>query len=141
MRFPAYLNLIDIIDEAAPSNSTLLALRRGQSYGPRVAFKLLDGLSPESMAGRTFRTVIRRSHSNTQVLYTGTSTDAVNEDGSSSVVIEDAPAGVLVVLNLDEARSLLVPVGRWVYGLSDTTGGKNESMLEGTIEVKEGIGR
>lgn len=141
MRFPANLNLVDTFDEAVPGNSTLLALRRGQSYGPVIAFKLADGLSPEPMTGRTFRVVVRRSYSDTQVLYDGTSSDAKNDDGLSSVVIADAPAGMLVALNLDESRSLLIPVGRWIYCLSDTTGGKNESMLEGYIEVKEGIGR
>jgi hypothetical protein len=141
MRTPAYLPLIDTINADVREDSTLLALRRGQTYGIEVNLLLDDAVTPENLTGRTFRVVVRRSESSTQVLFEGTSTTPANGDGSAPVTIINAAAGRLGMFNLDQDLSLKIVPGLHYYALLDTTGGKSESVIEGPIEAKEGVGR
>lgn len=139
MRFPAFLDLVDTIDEVVPANTTLLALRIGQDYSLPLEFKLSDGVTAENLTGRTFRFVIaKKLQGVVNVYFIGTTEDALGYAGASSV---DAPIpsnGTLIV-TIVKAITATLAEGDYRYSVIETTGGVYEGMVEGALVVTVGF--
>lgn len=132
-RFPAKLDLED-------AGNVLLSMRTGHDYGVAFQFFLSDGVTAENLSGRSFRFVMRPSVDSARVILSGTSSDAVGVGGLPSIDLSNAVSGKLG-LNIPGSRTAAIQVGRYVYAVVETTSGKVESFVEGSLVVTQGAGR
>jgi hypothetical protein len=141
MRFPAYVDLMDYIDPSGV-NTYLLGVRVGQDYTCPFQFLQADGTTPEDQTGRTYKIVIGTNLNQVdQLVYTGTSSDA-NGVLSQPSVSAPTPTNGTVIISLSGKTTGKLPTDQTplFYSVLNTTGGLNESMVEGQISLTLGLG-
>lgn len=141
MRFPAYVDLVDYVDPNGV-NTYLLGVRCGQDYTCPFQFLQADGVTPEDQTGRSYKLVIGTNLQNVdQIVFTGTSSDAVGVSGGHSISAP-TPANGVVMISLAGATTKKLPTDQTplFYSVLNTTGGLNESMIEGQISLVLGLG-
>jgi hypothetical protein len=141
MRFPAYCDLVDYFDPAG-LNTYLLGVRIGQDYTCPFQFLHADGTTPEDQTGRSYKLVIGLNTQGVdQIVFTGNSSDTLGVGGIPSISAP-TPTNGIVQISLAAATTKKLPIDQTAlyYSVLNITGGLNEAMIEGQMQLGLGLG-